>query len=377
MCKHTLPLSSSALRCVVVVPPAVDVLVHGRRVLFSSLSFVRRDVFPFRSVVVLLGPLGTVSPGESLDFPAQLPEQCERAAGRHLGGYLGARLTRRLWFSLSRSISQCFFYFIACYLASLLFGVAHQGADSESSPLPHSAVFALVLCDPFYADTATLVATFSCEHHLNVYTDSLPAYLCPGSCLCRHTFISFTLGAKWLVDLLFSARYELQPSFSAHGCVSSPATHDKSNDAFRQSQVFYVVLGGALVSGSVCQVLEYLREFQRGSYWVTPQSPCLLLTGDSSRHECFGYPTPRRPCSCFGFPFLWRSESWRARSSSSCYFFTFLNRCRGSRPMGCDVRCVSFVALRQWLRLRRHCWRQTLRFAEVLLQPSFLPAGSA
>ena len=34
VCEHTLPLSSFALLCVVVVPPAVDVLVHGRRVLF-------------------------------------------------------------------------------------------------------------------------------------------------------------------------------------------------------------------------------------------------------------------------------------------------------------------------------------------------------
>ena len=31
--------------------------------------------------------------------------------------------------------------------------------------------------------------------------------------------------------------------------------------------------------------------------------------------------------------------------SSSCCFFTFLNKCRGTRPMACDVRCVSFVAL--------------------------------
>ena len=54
--------------------------------------------------------------------------------------------------------------------------------------------------------------------------------------------------------LLFSTRYELQPSFSAYSCVFSLATHDKSNDAFRQSQVFYVVLGGPLVSGSVWSV---------------------------------------------------------------------------------------------------------------------------
>ena len=90
MCEHTLPLSSFALLCVVVVPPAVDVLVHGRRVLFLLCRWWDVTCSPLVPCTVYL---------------ARLPEQYERAAG----GQFGATLTRRLRFSLSSPISPCFY----------------------------------------------------------------------------------------------------------------------------------------------------------------------------------------------------------------------------------------------------------------------------
>ena len=90
VCEHTLPLSSFALLCVVVVPPAVDVLVHGRRVLLLLCRWWDVTCSPLVPCTVYL---------------ARLPEQYERAAG----GQFGATLTRRLRFSLSSPISPCFF----------------------------------------------------------------------------------------------------------------------------------------------------------------------------------------------------------------------------------------------------------------------------
>ena len=120
VCKHTVPLSSSALRCVVVVPPAVDVLVHGRRVLFSSLSFVRRDVFPFRSVVVLLGPLGTVSPGESVDFPAQLSRAVRTCSWRaSWRASWGKAYTTAMVFTVEvyLTVFLLFYFLLSCFVA--------------------------------------------------------------------------------------------------------------------------------------------------------------------------------------------------------------------------------------------------------------------
>ena len=47
-----------------------------------------------------------------------------------------------------------------------------------------------------------------------------------------------------------------------------------------------------------------------------------------------------------------RSTPLRLRSIS--LFPQLVQRCNGTRPMACDVRCVFFVALRQWLHGGRH-----------------------
>ena len=94
-------------------------------------------------------------------------------------------------------------------------------------------------------------------------------HLCPGSCLCHDKFMWFTLGANWIVDCMFSARYEHCSQVAVHTVLFAAVlpTNNKSKVCLSAEPGLPTCLSG------------WSSFFRSSSVWSVSRS------GDSSCHH--------------------------------------------------------------------------------------------